>query len=97
MLNLVALRALSGANASGTRKLQRYILGLALVALLAQSERFLREGCLLVPAEEHGAETKLVNRTVDLRPGRVAHQANFFPHSRRWAKRSRYRQDGRQR
>jgi len=76
VLNLVALRALSGADAGGTRKLQRYILGLALVALLAQSERFLREGCLLVPAGENGSETKLVERTgkrtaVDLTEGGV--------------------------
>ena len=63
VLNLVAMRALSGCDAGGTRGLQRYILGLALVALLAQSEKFLREGCLLVPAGEHGAETKLVDRT----------------------------------
>ena len=54
---------LHGADADGTRRLQRYILGLALVALLAQSEKFLREGCLLVPAGENGAETKLVERT----------------------------------
>jgi CRISPR-associated protein Csb1 len=63
VLNLVALRALSGADEGGTRRLQRYILGLALVSLIAQSEKFLREGCLLVPTGEHGTETKLVDRT----------------------------------
>ena len=63
VLNLVALRALSGSDAEGTRKLQRYILGLALVTLLAQSEKYLREGCLLVPEGENEAETKLVERS----------------------------------
>jgi CRISPR-associated protein Csb1 len=62
VLNLVALRALTGSNGE-TPKLQRYILGLALVALMAPSERFLREGCLLAPAEGRAAEMKLVERT----------------------------------
>jgi CRISPR-associated protein Csb1 len=62
VLNLIALRALAGANGD-TPKLQRYILGLALVALLAPADRFLREGCLLVPAEGKPAELKLVERS----------------------------------
>lgn len=63
VLNLVALRALSGSGEDESRKLRRYVLGLALVALLAQSERFLREGCLLVPVEKEPAELKLVDRS----------------------------------
>jgi CRISPR-associated protein Csb1 len=63
ILNLVALRALSSGPNGAALKLQRYILGLALVALLAPSDKFLREGCLLVPAGERDAETKLVDRT----------------------------------
>ncbi len=62
VLNLVALRSLSASGAGATRGLQRYILGLSLIALLAPSARFLREGCLLVPVEGKGPETKLVER-----------------------------------
>ena len=43
-------------------KLQRYVLGLSLIALLAPSARFLREGCLLVPIEGKEPEVKLVGR-----------------------------------
>ncbi len=50
VLNLIALRALRGSTPDGTKSLQRYILGLALVALLTRFEKFLREGCLLVSA-----------------------------------------------
>jgi CRISPR-associated protein Csb1 len=63
ILNLVALRALTGSDADGTLGLQRYILGLALVALLAPSARYLREGCLLVPVDGEQVELKLVERT----------------------------------
>jgi CRISPR-associated protein Csb1 len=63
VLNLVALRALSASDADATLKLQRYILGLSLVALLAPPTRFLREGCLLVPIEGKEPEVKLVERT----------------------------------
>lgn len=63
VLNLVALRALTGPDSDASRKLQRYVLGLALVALLARSERFLRQGCLLVPRDGIHAEAKVVDRT----------------------------------
>jgi CRISPR-associated protein Csb1 len=62
VLNLIALRALSGPDADATRRLQRYTLGLALVALLAGPDRFLRQGCLLVPKEGTVPEVKLVDR-----------------------------------
>jgi CRISPR-associated protein Csb1 len=62
VLNLVALRALTGPDPDASRKLQRYVLGLALVALLAPSEKFLRQGCLLVPADGKPAEAKVVDR-----------------------------------
>lgn len=62
VLNLVALRALAGADADATCKLQRYVLGLAVVALLARAERFLRVGCLLVPAGGE-SQAKVVDRT----------------------------------
>ncbi|MCE5309331.1 MAG: type I-U CRISPR-associated RAMP protein Csb1/Cas7u [Acidobacteriales bacterium] len=47
VLNLVALRALSAGDAEATRKLQRYILGLSLIAFLAPATLYLRQGCLL--------------------------------------------------
>lgn len=47
-LNLIALRALGSTSEEGTRKVQRYILGLSLAALLADMELYLRQGCLLV-------------------------------------------------
>jgi CRISPR-associated protein Csb1 len=62
VLNLVALRSLSAIGADATMKLQRYVLGLSLVALLAPSSRFLREGCLLVPIEGKEPEVKVVGR-----------------------------------
>lgn len=43
-LNLIALRRLGGANASALR---RYILGLALLAVIEPIDGFLRAGCLL--------------------------------------------------
>lgn len=66
-LNLVALRALGSVDAGAAAKLQRYILGLALVALLSPMEMYLRVGCLLVASAS--GETKLVyrdNRRADL-------------------------------
>ncbi len=62
VLNLIALRALSASDTDATLKLQRYVLGLSLIALLAPSSRFLREGCLLVPIEGKEPEVKLVGR-----------------------------------
>ena len=63
ILNLVVLRALAGPDAAGSIALQRYILGLALVVLTAAAELYLREGCLLVPAEGKEAEQKVVLRS----------------------------------
>jgi len=74
VLNLVALRALSATDPESTRKLQRYILGLALIALLVRSQRFLREGCLLVPVEEQEASVRLVARTGHREPLKTSEQ-----------------------
>ncbi len=63
VLNLVALRALSGSNSEATGALQRYILGLALVALLAPVDLYLREGCLLVASADKPATLQVVLRT----------------------------------
>jgi CRISPR-associated protein Csb1 len=48
-LNLSVLRALNGANEVETKNLQRYVLGLALIALTATQESTLRQGCQLLP------------------------------------------------
>ncbi len=49
-INLIALRRLSSPD--DERGLQKYILGLCLVAAAAPFDGFLRQGCLLTPAEE---------------------------------------------
>jgi CRISPR-associated protein Csb1 len=46
-INLVALRGIRGKDATETTELQKYLLGLALLAATADLELFLREGCLL--------------------------------------------------
>ena len=53
ILNLVTLRALKSDAAKSSEKLQRYALGLALVALTAPQTPALREGCELVRDPEH--------------------------------------------
>jgi CRISPR-associated protein Csb1 len=63
LLNLIALRALGTSDAEPTRKLQRYILGLALVAFVAPAQLYLRQGCLLVASETKPAGKQIVWRT----------------------------------
>ena len=46
-VNLVALRGIRGEDATETAEVQKYLLGLALLAATADLELFLREGCLL--------------------------------------------------
>ncbi len=58
-VNLVALRRLSGEDASALR---RYVLGLALVAATAPLDPFLRQGCLLVPDPNVSARWSVVMR-----------------------------------
>jgi len=50
-VNLVALRGLRGANDNETTSIRKYLLGLALTAATAETDLFLREGCLLRYAE----------------------------------------------
>jgi CRISPR-associated protein Csb1 len=56
------LRSLAGATAVETQSLQRYILGLALVAFFAPTELFLREGCLLTVSSDQKTEVREVFR-----------------------------------
>jgi CRISPR-associated protein Csb1 len=46
-INLVAVRGIRGIDANETTEVQKYLLGLALLAATADLELFLREGCLL--------------------------------------------------
>lgn len=46
-INLVALRGIRGRDVTETAEVQKYLLGLALLAATADPELFLREGCLL--------------------------------------------------
>lgn len=50
-VNLVALRGLRGKNETETSAIRKYLLGLSLMAAMADMELFLREGCLLRYAE----------------------------------------------
>jgi len=67
IVSLAALRRLVVLEADGTlaadrtKSLQRYVLGLALVALTAPLDPFLRQGCNLVPDVDKPREFKLVN------------------------------------
>ena len=63
LLNLVALRALGAGDPGATRKLQRYILGLGLVAFVAPAQLYLRQGCLLVASEANPATKQVIWRT----------------------------------
>jgi CRISPR-associated protein Csb1 len=63
LLNLVALRSLGAPDADTTTKLQRYILGLSLIALIAPAQLYLRQGCLLVARQGRPAIGKVVWRT----------------------------------
>jgi len=62
LLNLVALRSIAAPGAEEARKLQRYVLGFALVALTAPFKGYLRQGCLLVTATKEKPDQKLVRR-----------------------------------
>ncbi len=63
LLNLIALRALGVPNDSErTFKLQRYVLGLALVSFVVASELYLRQGCLLVSSSSKPANKYVIWR-----------------------------------
>lgn len=48
-LNLALLRTIKGATTDETKRLQRYVLALSLIALTATPESTIRQGCVLVP------------------------------------------------
>lgn len=51
-VNLVALRAIGGANVEETKKIRRYLLALTLIAATTDIDLFLREGCHLRFADD---------------------------------------------
>lgn len=62
-VNLASLRCLRGPTSEETPKLQRYILGLCLVAMAAEPDLNLRQGCLLTLNPEKPASSQLVARS----------------------------------
>jgi CRISPR-associated protein Csb1 len=81
-INLVALRRLAGQ--ADTAKLQRYILGLALVAATEPMDGFLRQGCLLVPKLPADGGWEQVARTGEHTPLPLTNeQARLL--ARQWA------------
>jgi CRISPR-associated protein Csb1 len=63
LLNLIVLRSIGTDGAEATRKLQLYILGLALLAFAAPAQHYLRQGCLLVASNAAPVKTEVVWRT----------------------------------
>lgn len=79
-LGLAALRRLAVLEANGTlstdqtQALRRYILGLALTALTATQDTYLRQGCNLVPANEGKSRTfEIVHSTGKREPCHLTH------------------------
>lgn len=63
VLNLIPLRSLAGGDRERTLRLQRYILGLSLIAFSAPAEYYLRQGCLLTANPEAPAQFEEVFRS----------------------------------
>jgi CRISPR-associated protein Csb1 len=61
-LSLSALRLIKAKDAESTTTLRRYILGLALIALTAETSSYLRQGCNLVFDPEKGCLFEVVYR-----------------------------------
>jgi CRISPR-associated protein Csb1 len=61
-INFVALRAIHGKDADGSKQIRKYLLSLALLAASAELDMFLREGCLLRYADEKDAWTSVPRR-----------------------------------
>lgn len=75
-LSLAALRLLrSGHDPAKTRVLQRYVLGLALVAFTAKTSSYLRQGCMLVTHPDKPPEFVEVYPTGDRRSLSISHEA----------------------
>lgn len=66
-INLVALRAIVGADKSGTMALRKYLLGLSLLTATTDIDLFLREGCNLRMADSKD-DWKIVPRRGEKQP-----------------------------
>jgi len=74
-LSLAALQLLKvGDDADRTLSLRRYALGLALVALTANTSAYLRQGCNLVPNPDKPREFVVVHRDGRRDPAGLSHQ-----------------------
>lgn len=62
-LNLASLRCLRGGTPDETLRLQRYILGLSLIAMAAEPDLNLRQGCLLTLNPQKPFSSELVARS----------------------------------
>jgi CRISPR-associated protein Csb1 len=74
IVNLAALRAITGSDEKKTEALRRYILGLSLVAITAPQEPNLREGCELVPDAAKGIQWTLVGHDGTRREYSLSHE-----------------------
>jgi CRISPR-associated protein Csb1 len=73
-LSLAALQRIkAGDDAEQTLKLQRYVLGLSLVALTAEPDPYLRQGCNLVVNPNQPAELSEVYRNGNRKPSTLSH------------------------
>jgi CRISPR-associated protein Csb1 len=73
-LNLSTLRSLAAKEEESTLTLRRYIFGLSLVSFTVPPETCLREGCQLVPSQEHAAEWNVVKNDGTRETFQVAHK-----------------------
>jgi CRISPR-associated protein Csb1 len=73
-LQIAALRLLRDPDASRTRDLQAYLLGLALVAFTKPVSGYLRQGCNLVHDEAQGSAPELVWATGRRAPTPITHE-----------------------
>jgi len=73
ILKLATIRALTAKDEKSAAKLQRYLLGLALVSFTATPETFLREGCELVTSPTRAVEWKLVRNDGTREDGMIEH------------------------
>lgn len=80
VLGLAALRRLAVLEGNGTlspdqtRGLRRYILGLAITALTAKQDTYLRQGCNLIPVNDGDSRTfEIVHSSGKREPCRVTH------------------------
>jgi len=73
-LSLAALKLIQAGDTEQTLKLRRYVLSLSLVALTAEPDPYLRQGCNLVINPEKPAECSEVYRSGERKPFKLSHE-----------------------